>query len=325
MKSILRVTLLVLLSLIFFQANVFAYDFFDDFSTDTIGTPATPPHDDYSGNYDASNTWGSGGTFSHDAAGERASVLTPSGVGVAFTPRAGVTAMTSGSFGVYFQPTAKNGDWGAFSIRLMQDATNYYEICNADGDTTCNGVKGIRKVVGGVEELSAAFASDYVQGTDYEVRVSFTPTQVKVNAYGEVLVFDTVDTTAISVTTFEIDSAQQDAYYDNIVYGDSAPTAAITAPATDSTYDKGDSVTFTGTADDILDGDISADLSWSSSLDGALGTGATFATSSLSGGTHTITASITDSDGLQDSTTIRLTVKSFPWILLPPAISGAIQ
>ena len=48
-----------------------------------------------------------------------------------------------------------------------------------------------------------------------------------------------------------------------------APTVTITAPANGSTFNVGDSVTFSGTATDGEDGTISASLSWSSSLDGA--------------------------------------------------------
>jgi len=144
--------------------------------------------------------------------------LIPDGVGIAFSPKTGLTAMTSGSFSIDFRPTEKNGASGAFSIRLILDDANYYEICNADS-TMCPGVNGIRKNLGGVHELSTPFAGDYSQATDYHITVSFSPTQVKVSAFGELLVFDTNDTTALSVNTFAIDAAQQDAYYDNIMWG----------------------------------------------------------------------------------------------------------
>ncbi|MEM7586392.1 MAG: Ig-like domain-containing protein, partial [Acidobacteriota bacterium] len=91
-----------------------------------------------------------------------------------------------------------------------------------------------------------------------------------------------------------------------------APSAGITAPADGSIFDQGDSVTFTGTASDPEDGDLTASLSWSSSLDGAIGTGGSFSTSSLSLGTHVITASVVDSGGLTAVASITLTVK------LPP-------
>ena len=51
-----------------------------------------------------------------------------------------------------------------------------------------------------------------------------------------------------------------------------------------------------GTATDE-DGDLAASLAWSSSLDGAIGSGASFSTTTLSLGSHTITASVTDSGG----------------------------
>ena len=76
-----------------------------------------------------------------------------------------------------------------------------------------------------------------------------------------------------------------------------APVVNITAPVDGSSSTVGDSVTFAGTANDTEDGDITGDLAWSSSIDGSLGTGAGFSTSALGVGSHTITASVTDSGG----------------------------
>ena len=87
-----------------------------------------------------------------------------------------------------------------------------------------------------------------------------------------------------------------------------APVVNITAPANGSSSTVGDSVAFSGTATDAEDGNIAASLSWSSSLDGSIGSGASFSTSGLSVGTHTITASVTDSGGLSDSDSISVTV-----------------
>ncbi len=88
------------------------------------------------------------------------------------------------------------------------------------------------------------------------------------------------------------------------------PTVTITAPADGTTIAPGDSVTFTGTATDSEDGGLTAGLAWVSDLDGALGTGGSFDSTSLTTtGTHTVTASVTDS-GLvtgSDSITVTLT------------------
>jgi hypothetical protein len=67
-------------------------------------------------------------------------------------------------------------------------------------------------------------------------------------------------------------------------------------------------ITFTGSASDAEDGDLTAGLSWVSSLDGAIGTGGSFSRSDLSVGGHTITATVTDSGGLAASEQITLTV-----------------
>ena len=87
-----------------------------------------------------------------------------------------------------------------------------------------------------------------------------------------------------------------------------APSVSITAPSDGSSFVDGTSVSFTGTASDTEDGDLTASLSWSSNLDGAIGTGGSFSTSSLSVGSHTITASVTDSGSLSGSDSVSLTI-----------------
>jgi hypothetical protein len=82
----------------------------------------------------------------------------------------------------------------------------------------------------------------------------------------------------------------------------------ITAPGSGSSFAAGTAITFTGTATDAEDGNISASITWSSSINGTFGTGASVTTSSLSAGTHTITASATDSGSLTGSDAISVTV-----------------
>ena len=55
--------------------------------------------------------------------------------------------------------------------------------------------------------------------------------------------------------------------------GNTPPNVSITSPANGSSFTQGDNVSFAGTANDAEDGDISASLSWTSSLDGAIGSG----------------------------------------------------
>lgn len=87
-----------------------------------------------------------------------------------------------------------------------------------------------------------------------------------------------------------------------------APVAAITSPADGATVTEGDSVAFEGTVSDVEDGTITAGLSWSSTIDGPIGTGAGFSSADLSVGTHTITLTAVDSHGATGSDSITLTV-----------------
>lgn len=99
------------------------------------------------------------------------------------------------------------------------------------------------------------------------------------------------------------------------------PTVTISSPTSGSSFASGTTVTFTGSATDTQDGNLSAGLSWTSNLQGALGTGATFTRNDLVIGTHTITVGVTDSGGLSGSKTITLTITS--GVTIPAAPSGA--
>jgi hypothetical protein len=91
-----------------------------------------------------------------------------------------------------------------------------------------------------------------------------------------------------------------------------APTVTITAPDDGDTVDEGTEINFSGTANDAEDDDttLTAALSWTSSIDGSIGSGGSFSTSTLSVGVHTITASVTDSGGLPGSDLITVTVNA---------------
>ncbi|MHC5212527.1 MAG: zinc metalloprotease [Planctomycetota bacterium] len=88
-----------------------------------------------------------------------------------------------------------------------------------------------------------------------------------------------------------------------------APTVTITAPSGNITVSEGTSVNFAGTATDPEDGNLSGSIAWSSNLSGSLGSGASI-NEVLSVGTHTVTASVTDSGGKSASDNVQVTVQS---------------
>ena len=90
-----------------------------------------------------------------------------------------------------------------------------------------------------------------------------------------------------------------------------APVVTITSPANSATFASGAAISFSGTATDTESGNLTASLTWTSSLDGTIGSGGSFS-KTLSSGTHTITASVTDPGGLIGSTSVSITVASSP-------------
>jgi hypothetical protein len=92
--------------------------------------------------------------------------------------------------------------------------------------------------------------------------------------------------------------------------GNTAPTVTITSPAAGASFVQGTSVSFAGSATDTEDGNVTTSLTWTSSINGQIGTGGSFSTSSLSVGSHTITATATDSGSLQGSATRSISITS---------------
>jgi bacterial leucyl aminopeptidase len=87
-----------------------------------------------------------------------------------------------------------------------------------------------------------------------------------------------------------------------------APVVSITAPGADQTLPESTAIELVATAMDDEDGELSANIEWSSSLDGVLGTGATH-TGQLSVGVHTITATVKDSAGAAGQATTSITIR----------------
>jgi glucose/arabinose dehydrogenase len=100
----------------------------------------------------------------------------------------------------------------------------------------------------------------------------------------------------------------------------SAPVVAITAPAAGTTVNQEQSVTFSATACDPEDGNLAATIKWASSINGALGAGASISTTGLSVGSHVITASVSDRNGQQATATVGVTVQPANSVPLPAAL-----
>lgn len=112
---------------------------------------------------------------------------------------------------------------------------------------------------------------------------------------------NTVATDSVSVTVAESSTTPDNTF----------PVASITAPTGDVSFNVGEVITFTGTGMDAEDGALTdSSLVWSSSEDGGLGTGGTITIDTLSKGEHTITLTVTDSNGSSTNAFIIVTVGS---------------
>ncbi len=122
------------------------------------------------------------------------------------------------------------------------------------------------------------------------------------------LAIDTLSDDAVSYVSSAATSGQKPTLVLTVAAG-SNPTVGITQPANGSTFFVGDPIVLQGTASDPVDGNLSAAIRWSSSLQGLIGTGAAL-TPTLIVGSHLVTAAVTDGDGLHGSAQIGITVRA---------------
>src|SRR5207244_11856811 len=101
------------------------------------------------------------------------------------------------------------------------------------------------------------------------------------------------------------------------------PTVAITAPASGAILEIGAATTLTAIASDPEDGSLAPVVAWTSSRDGAIGTGGSITLSTLSAGTHVITASATDSGGKTGRASITVTMNATPTVTITAPAAGS--
>ena len=88
----------------------------------------------------------------------------------------------------------------------------------------------------------------------------------------------------------------------------SVPDVTIMGPSNGASYIAGETIEFWATASDLEEGDLTNTISWSSDLDGDLGSGGSLNLDTLSVGTHLITASVFDSNRSVGSASVSISV-----------------
>ncbi|MGX5202794.1 fibronectin type III domain-containing protein [Aliikangiella sp. IMCC44632] len=102
------------------------------------------------------------------------------------------------------------------------------------------------------------------------------------------------NSTQINIT---IEQAQQN----------TAPEINIHSPSLGASFESGANISFSASANDAEQGNLSASIVWHSNIDGAIGTGANFS-ASLSSGSHSITATVSDAQNESSTTQTNIVV-----------------
>ncbi|HID41203.1 MAG TPA: hypothetical protein EYP33_03495, partial [Pyrodictium sp.] len=205
---------------------------------------------------------------------------------------------------------------------MIQDANTYYQIENTDN----YGAREIAKYVNGVKVDVQAFTVEYTQGVNYTVTVNFSPTSTTVEAFGEVLVLNT-DTTAITVNSFSVNTLQQDAFYDNIVYSvneTGSNIAPIANAGLDQNVEVNQTLVITGSGTDS-DGTV-VSYAWKKEGNSTvLATTASFSYTPNTVGTDTLTLTVTDNNGSIGTDSMDVTVTAVPVANRAPVANAGVD
>ena len=147
------------------------------------------------------------GSFTYHPSGQNARVATGNSSTVVFSQLFPPVTNYSGVFSLDFSPTVEYGGGGSISIRLLDTPTTYFQFSTKDALVT--------KVRKGVVVDSAPFPTPYNQGNTYTIKITFSQDITTFEAFG-VSVSLSTNTSPNPIVYFEVETTQQDAYYDNI-------------------------------------------------------------------------------------------------------------
>jgi YD repeat-containing protein len=201
------------------------------------------------------------------------------------------------------------------------DNNNYYRF-SMDSERS---FRRLVKKANGVYTLLWQDSVPYVVNQNYEVAITAEGSSITLAIDG-VQLWSGTDASHRRGTIALYAWSESAAYFDNVrvtnlrtVESNDPPQITIATPANNSSFFVGNVVPLSGTALDFEDGNLAPNVSWTSSLDGGLGTGATLNVSTLQIGAHVITASVTDSDGVTSTATVNITVE--PPFNEPPTVN----
>ena len=152
----------------------------------------------------------------------------------------------------------------------------------------------------------SCFTTDAIPVAITGSSLSWTSSQDGILGTGGTFSLNTLQSGTHTITLTATDNSISTTASVSISVTNNEPTSTINTPSDEASFNAGTSVSFTGTGTDIDTGDTLS-YSWASSIDTAIGTGSTIATSSLTVGTHVIVLTVTD-DALGSTASAPITI-----------------
>ncbi len=173
-----------------------------------------------------------------------------------------------------------------------------------------------------------------IEGATDDYTITTTPLNIIAGATSgdiTVTVIDDTDTEADETVIITLGVPSSGSLGTNTIHtitiedNDTPPEVTILGPADASSFGEGVSIDFSGTATDDEDGDLTDQITWTSSIDGDFGVGALVTISTLSVGTHIIDAAVTDASLITVTSSITVTITNDAPTASTVAITGTIE
>lgn len=160
------------------------------------------------------------GTFTYDSSRQAALVTTGDDDVIKFSQVLSPSNM--GVFSLDFSPIESFITHAGIWVRLYQNPLSdntFYQISNFDWSSfgfpiVEPDLAAFKKIVHGVEVENISFPTSYLQGSTYHIKITFGPAITTMEAFGQKI---NLSGTGNTVGKFEIQTGQQNAYYDNIM------------------------------------------------------------------------------------------------------------
>ena len=215
-----------------------------------------------------------------------------------------------------FPPYALHGvEWSLSPVQIMDeqdlDRLQGTHVTHPVLEILANGNMETSVTIYSYDVVIAAGAAAPVPYPLSAVRLKVGDNHLGVQVYGKATWDESYDDNGVSKTRKVTGSRWLGFDWVHVYYEPLPPTVTITSPADGATFQEGKPITFTAAAKDSNDQLLTGSaIAWTSSLDGAIGTGESLTTSGLSVGSHTITATATDGAGKTGTATVTIAVNS---------------